>query len=227
MYGADLGFRTRQVGRSYLHRCCSKSKSRNNAARIGDTASGDDRHLHSVDNLRDERHRTRLPRNILAEKIASVSTGFVALSNDSVTSSIFQPARFIDRSGRGNDLRPCISNPSNHLLFRKAEMKADNLWMEFDDEVAHLIVERRPVGARNGHVLFEPKLHVVALQALSPDLFPICIGSGRGVTKEIPHGLGDWSGDVLLPVRCASVRGSTRHKEARLALRLPKPRQPF
>src|SRR5258707_6292160 len=69
-------------------------------------------------------------------------------------------------------------------------MKADNLWMEFDDEVAHLIVERRPVGARNGHVLFEPKLHVVALQALSPDLFPICIGSRRGVTKKIHM---DWA----------------------------------
>src|SRR5258708_34249033 len=175
MYGAELGFRTTQVGRSYLHRCCSKSKSRNNATRIGDAASGDDRHLHSVDNLLDERDRTGLRRNILAEKIASVYTGFVALSNDSVTSLIFQPARFIDRSGRGNDFRPCISNPSNHFLFRKAEMKADNLWMEFDDEVAHLIVERRPVGARNGHVLFEPKLHVEALQALSPDLFPICI----------------------------------------------------
>src|SRR5258705_4298550 len=185
MYGADLGFRTRQVGRSYLHRCCSKSKSRNNAARIGDTASGDDRHLHSVDNLRDERHRTGLRRNILAEKSASVSTGFVAMSNDSVTSSIFQPARFIDRSGRGNDLRPCISNSLNQFFFRKAEMKADNLWMEFDDEVAHLFVKRRPVGVRNGHVLFEPKLHVVALQALSPDPFPICIGSRRGVAQEI------------------------------------------
>ncbi len=57
--------------------------------------------------------------------------------------------------------------------------------MEFDDEVAHLIVERRPVGARNGHVLIEPQLHVVALQALSPGSFPIGIGSRRSVTKEI------------------------------------------
>src|SRR4029077_14819189 len=190
MYGAYLGFRTQQVGRSYLHRCCSKRKSRNNATRIGDAASGNDRHFHSVDNLRNERHRTGLRRNILGEKIASVSTCFVALSNDSVTSSIFQPARFMDRSGRGNDLRPCISNPSNHFLLRKAELKANNLWMEFDDEVAHLIVERHPVGARNGHVLFEPKLHVVALQALSPDPFPICIGSRRGVTEEIHM---DWA----------------------------------
>src|ERR1700724_241844 len=125
MYGADLGFRTEQVGRSYLHRCCSKSKSRNNATRIGDAASGDDRHFHSVDNLRDERHRTGLRRNILAKKIASVSTSFVALSNDSVTSSIFQPARFIDRSGRGNNLRPFFSNPSNLFFSRKAEKNVE------------------------------------------------------------------------------------------------------
>src|SRR5258708_20655351 len=103
MYGADLGFRTEQVGRSYLHRCCSKSKSRNNATRIGDAASGDDRHFHSVDNLRDERHRTGLRRNILAERIASVSTVFVDLSNDSVTSSLFPPTPFIAPRGLRND----------------------------------------------------------------------------------------------------------------------------
>jgi hypothetical protein len=38
-------------------------------------------------------------KNILAEKNASVPTSFVALGDDSVTSSLFQPARFIDRSG--------------------------------------------------------------------------------------------------------------------------------
>src|SRR5258706_15159248 len=220
MYGADLGFRTRQVGRSYLHRCCTKSKRHNNATPIGDAASGDDRHFHSVDNLRDERHRTGLRRNILAEKIASVSTGFVGLSNDSVTSLIFQPARFIDRSGRGNDLCPCISNPSNHFLFRKAEMKADNLRMEFDDEVAHLIVERRPVGARNGHVLFELKLHVVALQALSPDLFPICIGSRRGVTKE---NYMDWAtrlASYFFPVAAPLVEAQQGTSERALPSRL-------
>src|SRR6202043_593433 len=64
-------------------------------------------------------------------------------------------------------------------------MKADDLWMEFDHEVAHLFVERRPVGTRNGLVLIEPQLHVVALQALSPECFPICIDSRQFVTKEI------------------------------------------
>ena len=42
-----------------------------------------------------------------------------------------------------------------------------------------------------GVVLIEPQLHVVALQALSPECFPICIDSRRGVTKEIHM---DWAG---------------------------------
>jgi hypothetical protein len=92
---------------------------------------------------------------LLVAFIASWS--FIALGDDRVTSSLFEPVRFLDCGGRGHDLRPCISNPSNQFFFRKAEMKADNLRMEFDDEVAHLVVERRPVGAWNGHVLIDPQ----------------------------------------------------------------------
>ena len=72
-------------------------------------------------------------------------------------------------------------------------MKADDLWMEFDHEIAHLVVERGPVGTRRGHVLIEPQLHVVALQALSPGSFPICVDSRRGVTKEIHM---EWAGGL-------------------------------
>ena len=64
-------------------------------------------------------------------------------------------------------------------------MEADDLWMEFDDKVAHLVVERRPVGARNLRVLIEPQLLVVALQALPPEFFPSRIDSWRSVAKEI------------------------------------------
>jgi hypothetical protein len=59
---------------------------------MDDTASGDDRHFQSIDNLRDERHRTGLRRNILAEKNASVSTSFKALGDDRVTFPVFQPS---------------------------------------------------------------------------------------------------------------------------------------
>src|ERR1700722_17664498 len=69
-------------------------------------------------------------------------------------------------------------------------MKTDDLWMEFHHGVAYRFVEWRPAGTRNGVVLIEPQLHVVTLQALSPECFPICIDSRRCVTKEIQI---DWA----------------------------------
>jgi len=40
-------------------------------------------------------------------------------------------------------------------------------------------VRSSPIGARHGHVLIRHQLHVVALQTLSPEPFPICIDSRR------------------------------------------------
>jgi hypothetical protein len=138
MEWADLRLWALQVGRADLHRGCTKSKSRQYATRIRDPPSGDNWHLHSVD----QRHSADLCGNILRKKHSPMPAGFDTLGDNCVASLILKPPRLIDRSSRRQDLRAGPANPQKKILVEdrlKSLSAGNNLdWDNFRSQLSEI-----------------------------------------------------------------------------------------
>src|SRR5262249_56622619 len=80
----DLLLRTPQIRRADLHAGGPEREGRRNAARIGDGARGDDRHLHRIDDLRNECERAGLSGDVVAQEDAAMAAGLVALRDHGI-----------------------------------------------------------------------------------------------------------------------------------------------
>src|SRR5262249_18752015 len=76
-----------------VHADGPEREGRRNAARIGDGARGDDRHLHRIDDLRNECERAGLSGDVVAQEDAAMAAGLVALRDHGIDAPRFEPAR--------------------------------------------------------------------------------------------------------------------------------------
>ena len=89
----DLRLRTPQIRRADLHAGGPEREGSRDAARVGDAARGNDRHLHRIDDLRNERKRAGLSGDVVAQKDATMAAGLAALRDHGIDAARFEPAR--------------------------------------------------------------------------------------------------------------------------------------
>ena len=112
------------------------------AAMTGDT----DR----IDDLRNERHGSRLRVDAVGQKRAAVTACLVPLRNHRITAAFFQPAGLFDGRRGAEHLAAKRLHPSQQPRCREPEVKAHDLRLDLLDHVAHRVVERRSPGRRTG-----------------------------------------------------------------------------
>ena len=86
-------------GGADLHAGRAQRQRRHDAAPVADAAGGDHRHLHRIDDLRHQRHRAGLPRDVVVQEHAAMAAGLVALGDHDVAAVPLQPARLLRRGG--------------------------------------------------------------------------------------------------------------------------------
>ena len=102
MYRAGGRFGTEEIGRPDLHPRGTESHRGGDTIRVGDTACGNNRHLHGTHDLRQQCHRSRLRDEIIGQENTAVPSGFKTLRDDGVNPMRFEPARLFYSGGRGN-----------------------------------------------------------------------------------------------------------------------------
>ena len=107
----NLRFRAPEIGRADLHAGGAERERCRDAARVGDGAGGDDRHLHGIDDLRHQRESAGLRGDVVGQEHAAMAAGLVALRDDRVDAALFEPARFGDGRGGADDHATCGLDP--------------------------------------------------------------------------------------------------------------------
>ena len=138
VHRAGRGLGAEQIGRADLDAGGTERHRRRDAARVADAARGDHRHLHRIDDLRHQRHRAELRRQVGRQKQAAMAARLDPLRDDDVDAARFQPAGFIDRRRRREDLRAPGPHPGEQGLRGQAEMEAHHRRLERGERVGHL-----------------------------------------------------------------------------------------
>lgn len=105
--------------------------------------------------------------------------------NHRIDAMRLQPARLIDGSRRGNDLRTIGANPLQQIIRRQTEMKADKRRAKFINQISCCMVERHAAGAGRDTFRVNAELAVIRHQRLPPRRFTHGIRRWRGVGEEI------------------------------------------
>jgi hypothetical protein len=100
VHGAGRRFRTQQIRGTDLHAGCAKRERGRHALRIGNAAGRNDWHLHCPHDLRQQRERADLRREVVGEENAPMPAGFETLRDDRIDAARFEPACFFDRRCR-------------------------------------------------------------------------------------------------------------------------------
>jgi hypothetical protein len=95
-----------------------------------------------------------------------MSTGFIALSNHGIDTTLFQPARFFYRRRRRDDLAARRLDPCQQRRGRQTEVKAHHLGPGVLDDLAHGIAKRREVHTLTPLLGLESKLAIIAAQPI-------------------------------------------------------------
>ena len=123
----------KQIRRSHLHGRRAQRHRRGNSPAIANSARRDDRNFHRIDDLRDERERTALRRQVGRQEHAAVAASLDALGNDGVDSMVLEPARLRDRRRGAEDHAARGFEAINQGFLRQAEMKADDFRLQLHD----------------------------------------------------------------------------------------------
>src|SRR5262249_45196003 len=121
-----------------------------------------------------------------------MAAGFKALRDEGIDSPLFEPDG-LGGGGRGADHAAADGLYAAHeSVFWKAEVKADNLRLEFLDHLAECHVKGRPVAGWHRSRGINPKLVVIRLQHVAPSCFARIVGNrGRAAEKiDIDRALG-------------------------------------
>src|SRR5258706_15937374 len=96
-----------------------------------------------------------------------MSNGFIALSNAGIDTPLFQPARFLYRRRRRDNLATRRLDPCQQRRGRQTEVKAHHLGPGVLDDLARGIAERREVNALTP-LAVNSKLAIIAAQPIMP-----------------------------------------------------------
>ena len=114
-----------------------------------------------------------------------MSTGFIALSNHGIDTTLFQPARFFHRRRRRDDLAARRLDPRQQRRGRQTEVKAHHLGPGVLDDLAHGIAKRREVHTLTMMFGLDSKLAIIAAQPIMPGTLTAGIRLRRSMTEEI------------------------------------------
>ena len=123
----DVSFLTSQECGPHLHAARSEHEGRRHLAAVGNATGRNDRHLHRVDDLRQESEEARLHAHVNAGKGSAVPAGLGSLSNDRVHPALLQDARFGDGGCTTDDEDASALDGFHHLRPRQSEMEAHDL----------------------------------------------------------------------------------------------------
>ncbi|MCY1547925.1 hypothetical protein D9M68_840080 [compost metagenome] len=111
MHRTGGGFRATQVGGAHLDAGRPERHGGPYTLGIGDTASGDHRHPHCLDDLRQQGDCAELATQVHVQEHAAMTASFQALGNDRIRAMGFQPERLLDGGRRAEDFRPASPYP--------------------------------------------------------------------------------------------------------------------
>ena len=175
----------KQVGGADLHRTGAQGKRRRNPSRIGDTACGDHRHRHGIDDLRHQGEGADLRGQFTVQEHRPMPARFVTHSDNRVTAVVLQPLRLVNRRGRTEHLGPAGLDPGHKLRRRQGEMKAHHFGAQFLDEGAGGVIEWRAAGYRGRRVIVGAEFAVVWLEQRLPVLDSGLVVLRGLVAKEV------------------------------------------
>ncbi len=133
---------TEQVRRADLHGRGAKRHHRGNSCRISDPTSGDHRNAHRLDDLRHQRERPELRRQVVRQEMTAMAAGFEALRDDRVHATRLEPSRFINGRRRRQHLRTPPTHALEQLGLRQSEMKTDDRGLELAQRINEVIRKR-------------------------------------------------------------------------------------
>jgi hypothetical protein len=114
-----------------------------------------------------------------------MSAGFVALSDDGIDATSFQPARLLDRCRRRHNTATRRPDPGQQLRDWQAKMEAHHLGHGVLDHRAHGLVERYDIHARRRWLAVDPKFTAIRRKPFMPSVLAARIRLRRGVTEEV------------------------------------------
>ena len=185
MHGAGGGLGAKQISRSHLHGSGAERDGRAHAARVGDTAGGDHRHLHRARHLRHQRESADLCAQVLGQEDAAMAARFHTLGDDRVHAVRFEPKGFLDGGCRREDFRAPGAHPIEQPGGRQAEVEADERGLEFLQGVGSLGGERGAAGPFRNRIRIDAVLAVVRGKRRAPRCFAPRVGHGRPVGEEV------------------------------------------
>jgi hypothetical protein len=158
-------FRTEQVGGPDLRSTGAERKRSGNAAAVGDPAGGNDRDADRIDDLRHQRHRTRLRRErgieVGREEHPAMPSGLIALGDDHIDATRFQPARLRHRGRRRHDAATRRLDPGQQCRRGQAEMETHHIRLGVLDHLAHVVAERRKFETGRRRLRLDPERAIV------------------------------------------------------------------
>ena len=134
--GRDFG--AQEIGGADLHARGTEAQCRRHAAGVGDAARGDHGHSYRRDDLRNQSERAELSRQVRGQEVAAVASGLEALGDDGVDAARLEPTGLVHGGSRREDSRAPGAHAGEQLGRWQPEVKADDRWLEFLDDVGRL-----------------------------------------------------------------------------------------
>ncbi len=138
----DRRLRARQIRRADLHASGTERTHGPYSGGLGNPAGGDDRHRQRVGELRYQRKRANLRRQIAREEHSAMPARLQALGNDRIDAVRLQPQTFVDRRCGCEDDRPPRPYTIKQREIGQTEVKADDRRAILLDDVGNVGVER-------------------------------------------------------------------------------------
>ncbi len=179
------GFGTQEVRGPGLYARGAQRDRGLHPARIRDAARGDHGHLHSGDDLRHERERADLRRQVLAEEHAAVAARFDALRDDRRDAVGLEPPRFVDCRGRSDHERAPRTYAPQELGGGKPEMEAHDLGTVRLERIGAVAAERCASRSRSDARRIDPEFTVVRFELAAPSRLPRRVGRRLGMAEEV------------------------------------------
>jgi hypothetical protein len=143
------------------------------------------RHLHRIDDLRNERERAGLRGDVVAQEDAAMAAGLVALRDHGIDAACFEPARLGGGGRRTHQQEASRLEPLQEPRLRQPEMEAHDVGLRLLDDIAHHGVERGAVARRDRRGGIDRELAVIGRQAFAPARLAGVVEHRRRMAEEI------------------------------------------
>ena len=177
--------RRAKKGRADLHRVGAERECGLDAPSVRDAAGGDNRHLHGIAHLRQQREKSRLPIRVARQEHGAMAARFLALCDHRISAMRFEPARFGHRRRGRQNHRAGLLDAREQGGRRHAEMKRDDGRLRFFNDGAERLVER--IAHDTGFDLrrIDALFAVIGRERRAPGMLRSFILRGSFVTEEV------------------------------------------